>query len=197
MSDAARFLVVVPDAHLAGWVCRRLSAFGRADIATTAFGARHAFVDHAGVVVDAVLPDGPGVGLVRSLRARRPALPALVLSGHVDGARLVEAHALRATYLLVPCDPAALDLFAARATHRRHEVLDELVAQTAKDAQLTDAEASILKQAIRGTRRDELAAVRDVAESTIKKQISIMRDKLGASLEDVVFRLLRSALDLS
>jgi DNA-binding NarL/FixJ family response regulator len=201
VSAAVSFLIAEDDDLVGRVLERALGAHGRTSRVTTLEDARSALATESftAVVVDVGLPDGSGLELITDARTLDPSLPALVLSGAVDAGRLAEAHLLGAHYLLKPVDTTQLGLFAERVRARineRRARVDAAVKRWASDYELTAAEAAILALAAQGTRRAELAAQRDVAASTVKKQVKVMLNKTGdASLEGAVNRLLRSVLD--
>ncbi|MBS2016194.1 MAG: response regulator transcription factor [Deltaproteobacteria bacterium] len=201
MSAAVSFLIAEDDDLVGRSLQRALGQHGRTSLVTTIDDARTALAAEtfSAVVVDVGLPDGSGLDLIPHARCQDPTLPALVLSGQVDASRLAEAHLLGAHYLLKPVDTTQLGLFALRTRARvreRQTRIENVVQRWSYEYQLTAAEAAVLSLAAHGAPRGMLAALRDVAPSTVKKQVHIILDKTGdASLDAAVSRLLRGVLD--
>jgi DNA-binding NarL/FixJ family response regulator len=192
------FLVAEDDAALGRSIARLLRPFGNVQNASTLSEARHEIENNTfdGVVVDVSLPDGSGFDVLRFARHKRPQVQALVLSGIVNSTRLAEALSLHAAYLLKPAESKSIRLFARRALKSDNAMLATL-AEWQKDYRLTPSEVDVLRLAALGHERSVLAELRDVATSTIKKQVvSLLRKTLDSSLENAVSRLLRSALEL-
>lgn len=62
------------------------------------------------VLCDIGLPDTNGFDVIRALRARRPSLPCLILTGHADTASVIEARKVgAAAYLAKPVSPRELE----------------------------------------------------------------------------------------
>ncbi len=199
----ASFLVAEDDEYVARVFVKALTPHGRVDVALSFVQARSALETNAfsAIVVDVGLPDGSGMEIVRSAKERDPNVAALVVSGRVDAARLAQAHALDAHFLLKPVDPVQLAVFVERARTRavlRHARTEALVEEWTARFSLTSSEAGILRLAALGAERSQLAEARHVAPSTIKKQVQTLLDKIGApSLDIAVNRLLRAALEAS
>jgi DNA-binding NarL/FixJ family response regulator len=196
-----KFLVAEDDALVGRAVARALGRHGKTHVVRTYRAARKAIESESldALVVDIGLPDGSGLDLVAAARATSVWLPILVMSGEVDASRLAETHALRAHYLLKPVDSAQLDLFATRVQRRPQlstTMVERMVARWTVEFELTRSESQVLRLAALGTPRRELASVRDVAPSTIKKQVAVLLDKTGdTSIEAAVSRLLRETLE--
>ncbi len=203
MSAAVSFLIVEDDDLVGRVLQRALHHHGRTSLVATLEEARYALATDtfSAVVVDVGLPDGSGLDLVQFARHVDPTIPALVLSGSVDASRLAEAHLLGAHYLLKPVNGMQLDLFAERTRARlreREARISTVVSRWSFEYALTSAEAAILILAVHGAPRGQLADLRDVARSTVKKQVQAILEKTGdTSLEAAVSRVLRCALDES
>jgi DNA-binding response OmpR family regulator len=62
------------------------------------------------VICDIGLPDIGGFDVVRTIRARRPSLPCLMLTGRTDEAAVAEARSVgAAAYLAKPVSPSELE----------------------------------------------------------------------------------------
>jgi DNA-binding NarL/FixJ family response regulator len=201
VENGVSFLVAEDDVRVGRILARALSAHGSTELVQTVAEARERLAVRAfsALVVDVGLPDGSGLQVARIARARDSSVPVLFLSGRVDATRLAEAHTLDAHYLLKPIDVSQLEVFALRVLSRsrvREARIHGAVAQWAHTHDLTGTEAALLELAARGAARSELAVRREVAPSTIKKQIQTLLDKTGdGSLDAAVNRLLRMAID--
>lgn len=196
----ATFLILEDDIHVGKVLTRTLSRFGVAELVPSCRAGRAALAKkpfHA-IVADVGLPDGSGLELIAAARALDPSLPALVVSGRVDAVLLREAHTLSAHYLLKPVEDGQLELFAARVRARVETFNARTKATLATwtgEYALTPTEGRVLELAVAGVSRAQLAQSRDVAPSTIKKQVQTILDKTGdPTLEAAVSRLLRAAL---
>jgi DNA-binding NarL/FixJ family response regulator len=197
---ALSFLIVEDDDRVARILARTLERYGPAELATTCKDARTALDKKVfdAIVVDVTLPDGSGMEILGVARARDPDVAALVVSGRVDATRLAEAHALSAPFLLKPIDRAQLTRFAERARERRASLaarVKKVLSAWSDVYALTSAEAGILELAVGGVPRGEIPAMRQVASSTVKKQVQNLLFKTGdVTLEGAVNRVLRAAL---
>jgi DNA-binding NarL/FixJ family response regulator len=195
------FLIAEDDELVGRMLVRALAEHGRTELVTTAREARTALASQSftAVVVDVALPDGSGLDLISDARSHDPCVSALVVSGGVDERRLAEAHHLGAPYLLKPIDARQLGLFAMRMqakTRRRQEKIAALVERWKVQYDFTPAEAAIVELAAHGAPRARLADLRNVAASTVKKQVQVILTKTGDStLEAAVSRLLRAIVD--
>jgi len=198
---AVSFLVAEDDEQVGRVLLHTLAEHGRTSLVTTLQQARSALAaeTYAAVVVDVGLPDGSGLELITDARTHDPSIAALVVSGQVDGSTLAAAHLLGAHYLLKPVDAWQLGLFAVRTRARlreRQTKIEAVVRRWSAEYELTNAEAAILDLAAHGAPRARLAELREVAPSTIKKQIQVVLNKTGdPSLEAAVSRLLRTVLN--
>ena len=62
------------------------------------------------VLCDIGLPDTSGFDVIRAIRAQRPSLPCLILTGHTDKASVIEARKVgAAAYLAKPVSPRELE----------------------------------------------------------------------------------------
>lgn len=191
------FLVAEDDAALCRSIARLLAPFGSVQTVLTVFDARAALEMRCydGVLVDISLPDGSGFDVLTFARRKRPQAQALALSGIVNPERLSRALALRAAYLLKPASAESIRLFARRAV-RGPNAVAETLARWRRNYRLTPSETEILRLAAVGHERSALAELREVATSTIKKQVVTLLGKtLDSSLENAVSRLLREALE--
>ncbi len=197
-----KFLVAEDEPGVARILRRALEPHGFVDLVETAEDARERLSVRTfdAIIADVGLPDGSGLDLVAEAMEKDDTLFALVVSGAVDADRLAEAHALGVHYLLKPIDTTQLTLFAARVRQARRPEnrrgkIDGVVDAWGIRYGLTEAQEHVLRLAAHGTTRANLAAERDVLESTIKKQVQDMIKRTGdASLDAAVTRLLREAI---
>lgn len=97
-----------------------------------------------------------------------------------------------------PASTAQLEHFAMCTLARRSKTtgrLRDVLATWVASHGLTPAEEEVLALALEGHPRREIAERRDVAPSTLKKQVQSLLSKTGdATLESAVNRVLRAAL---
>jgi DNA-binding NarL/FixJ family response regulator len=195
-----KFLVAEDDLRVGRLVARTLSRHGHACVVATYRDATEALEEggFSAIVADVGLPDGSGLDLVAAAKRRDPSVAALIMSGDVDSSRLSNAYALGVHYLLKPLDESELDVFASRTTDRgalNRARIDATITAWADERALTSSEAHLLRLAAFGARRGDLADLRNVAPSTIKKQVQSLLSKTAQpTLEVAVSRLLRDAL---
>ncbi|MDB4945076.1 MAG: Transcriptional regulatory protein rprY [Labilithrix sp.] len=201
MEGPLSFLIAEDDELVGRILVRTLSEHGRTELVSTISDAKRFLETQSftAVVVDVGLPDGSGLDLISDARTRDPSMAALVVSGNVDERRLAEAHHLGVSFLLKPVDTKELGLFAVRTrarTRARLERIAAIVDRWKVQYDLTPAEAAVLQLAARGVPRAQLPELRNVAPSTVKKQVQIVLTKTGdSSLEAAVSRLLRAIVD--
>jgi DNA-binding NarL/FixJ family response regulator len=154
-------------------------ADGRALLATTAFDV---------LVVDVTLPDGSGLDLASTARARSSALGIVVLTMHSDDDTLLKALDAGASAFLHKT--AAFDeiLDAVRRSHAHPEVFSGggLVDALRRRAQggkprLTPREMDVLTQLSEGRSVAQVAHLLHMSESTVKTHVAKLYDKLGAA----------------
>lgn len=200
INGTTRFLVAEDDPRVGKLLARTLMQHGSAHVVATYKDARDALDQegYAAIVADIGLPDGSGMDLVAAAKMRDPATPALIVSGEVDNGGLSSAFALGVHYLLKPVDVAEIEMFAARVTGRtadKRARIERLVQAWARDHELTESEEQVLRLAALGAQRHEIAPLRRVAPSTVKKQVNSLLAKTSQpSLDIAVTRLLRTAL---
>jgi NarL family two-component system response regulator LiaR len=147
------------------------------------------------ILMDLVMPRLDGVGAMRELRRRLPAVRVIVLTSFADDERLLPAiRAGAAGYLFKHVQPAEL----ARAIHAAHAgeaILDpavaarlvrEIAAPTERVAvpdpeHLTAREREVLLLIARGLSNKRIARELGVAEKTVKTHVGHVLAKLGVS----------------
>lgn len=198
---SVKFLVAEDEAAVARMIRRVLGQHGFVEIVETAAEARDRLAsrEYDALVADVGLPDGSGLELVAQAVAERK-LQALLMSGRVDPERLAEAHELGVHFLLKPIRSSQLDLFAARVRQAQRPDgqrgrIDRAVDEWRGRYGLSVAQEDLLRLSAHGVKRQDIAQERDVAPSTIKKQVHEMLARTGdGSLDAAVARLLREAL---
>lgn len=195
------FLVAEDDPRVGRVLARKLGEHGDTRVVRTCAEARGAFERDAfdAIVADVGLPDGSGIDLVTEIRSKRPEIPLLIVSGDVDAGRLAGAHAIGAHFLLKPIANEQLDLFASRVVVNKSKAMAERIERVlmawGNEHQLTLAETELLRLVAMGAPRSELAELRGVLPSTVKKQVAFLLLKTGdATIDAAANRLLRAAL---
>jgi two-component system response regulator DevR len=142
-------------------------------------------------IVDAVLPDGNGIGLIREIRSRRPATRCIVFTSYPDDRAMFAAIVAGASGYLVKDAPLTEFISALRAVARGEtligpEVLDDLRRRRAAAVMedellrtLTGQERRILDMITEGLTNREIAVRLRVGEKTIRNYVSTILAKLG------------------
>jgi DNA-binding NarL/FixJ family response regulator len=154
-------------------------AEGRALLATTPFDV---------LVVDVTLPDGSGLDLAATARARSDVVGIVVLTMHSDDDTLLRALDAGASAFLHKT--AAFDeiLEAIRRSHAHPEVFSAsgLAGALRRHAHadkphLTPRESEVLTQLSEGRSVAQVAHLLHMSESTVKTHFAKLYDKLGAA----------------
>lgn len=142
-------------------------------------------------IVDAVLPDASGIGLIREIRSRRPRTRCVVFTSYADDQAMFAAIVAGAAGYLVKDAPRAVFLDAVHAVARGEtllgpEVLDDLrrrrsaaVMQDELLRTLTGQERRILDMITEGATNREIAVRLRVGEKTIRNYVSTILAKMG------------------
>jgi two-component system response regulator RegA len=135
MNEAIRLLIADDDEELADILNRRFTRLG---VAVTCCGHADACLELFAswppdvALVDGKLPGNEGLWLVRQLRALRPDIPLVMLSGNADHAFAAAAHEAGVLqFLLKPCNLAAVEsavLQAAERCHKHQKINDKVFA---------------------------------------------------------------------
>lgn len=164
-----------------------------AAIARTRLGSStHAAI--AGVLADYELGDGTGLDVIRAARARRPELPALVLTGHGSDALANACAAAAITYVTKPCTYAALVPFLERVA--RH---DDVSRQAELELGASPRERRVLALVRDGLAHQEVAEALGIEVSTVRKHSSNLLMKArrhgmaAASLAELAHALAQSS----
>ncbi len=144
------------------------------------------------VLMDLVMPRLDGVGAMRELRERLPAVRVIVLTSFADDDNLLPAvQAGAAGYLLKNAEPHELAR-AIRAAHAGEALLDphvaaRLLASLARPAgeptpdELTPREHQVLELIARGFSNKRIARELGIAEKTVKTHVGHVLAKLGVA----------------
>jgi DNA-binding NarL/FixJ family response regulator len=144
------------------------------------------------VLMDLVMPRLDGVGAMRELRRRLPAIRVIVLTSFAEDERLLPAiQAGAAGYLLKNVAPAELAR-AVRAAHAGDALLDPHVAARLVEAlaqpvgeeppeRLTTREQEVLGLIARGFSNKRIARELGIAEKTVKTHVGHVLAKLGVA----------------
>jgi two-component system, NarL family, response regulator LiaR len=142
------------------------------------------------ILMDLVMPRLDGVGAMRELRRRLPAIRVIVLTSFAQDDRLLPAiQAGAAGYLLKNVEPAELAR-AVRAAHAGGTTLDPTVASRLVDAiaqprgeepreRLTAREREVLGLIALGRSNKRIALELGIAEKTVKTHVGHVLAKLG------------------
>jgi NarL family two-component system response regulator LiaR len=142
------------------------------------------------VLLDLVMPDGDGIGALRSILDAAPGIRVLVLTSFADDAQIFAAMAAGASgYLLKDIDPQAL-ADAIRDVHAGRPALHPSVAArlmrrtsatpTTHD-DLTPREREVLRLMVEGLANKQIAQRLGIGEKTIKTHVSRVLAKLGVA----------------
>jgi len=170
-----------------------LEEHARVEVAATLDEAERAIAGArwAGIVLDVQLPDGSGLALLESLRARHIATPGLVVAGGFGSSVAERCHALDAECVFKPDVHDDLLHFAARAVMR----FDATEARTTttidtlrQSLGLTARETDFLERLARGERRDGLATSAGVTLNTAKTMVRRVLQKFDERTVEAVAR---------
>jgi DNA-binding NarL/FixJ family response regulator len=134
------------------------------------------------LLLDVRLPDISGVEVVRRLRALRPSLPIVVLTGYNDPAHRRELLELRVhAHLSKTATPAEIQAAVqAAAEGRRAPLPGGTGADPHRRHGLTDREIEVLQYVATGRQNAEIAALLNVSKKTVEFHVGHLLDKLGA-----------------
>jgi two-component system, chemotaxis family, chemotaxis protein CheY len=112
--DTISVLVIEDSEYIRDLIARMLRRSGVQKVVEARSGADGIAVAAANefdvVICDIGLPDTSGFDVIRAIRARRPSLPCLMLTGHTDKASVLEARSVgAAAYLVKPVSPRELE----------------------------------------------------------------------------------------
>ncbi len=166
---------------------------GRIHEAATLAAARKAFraatIDLA--IIDIELPDGSGLGLITELLHAQPSCRSLVLTLYQDEPTIRAAIAAGARgYLVKDTEPELLVQSLNTVAHGGSVLGDAILATSANRAParsadgpfsaLTSTERDICRLLCEGHSNREISGRRNIAEKTVRNQISIIFSKVGA-----------------
>ena len=142
------------------------------------------------VLLDLVMPEGDGIGAIRSIVDIGPNVRVLVLTSFADDAQIFAAIAAGASgYLLKDIDPQALadgirDVHAGRpALHPSVAVrlMHRSGSPPAAHTDLTARERDVLRLVVEGLANKQIAQRLGIGEKTIKTHVSRVLAKLGVA----------------
>lgn len=136
--------------------------------------------------VDVCLPGLDGPGLLRLLRARASAVPAVLFTGSTDAAQIREAMAVGPAGFVsknddLSCWQKALDAAAQGGTY-----FSPVIAEAAKQkphpglASLTDTEHLVFSLVVKNLSKEQMAEVLGISPHTVRHHREHMMNKLGA-----------------
>ncbi|GAC1541032.1 MAG: response regulator transcription factor [Polyangiales bacterium] len=196
------FLIVEDDEATARALGRLFGRHRPCRQVASAAAAREAFAtgeSWLALVVDLGLPDGSGLEVLSTARARWPLMPALVLTGSHQPDNINRSYALGAEYLCKPASARECETFIRRAIAREGAddarmavLLDRLSELWA----LSPREAQLLSLLMADVRRASFPAHLGITENTTKTLVRKLLSKAAASsLDELARRLFRQALE--
>lgn len=193
MDGAAAFLLVDDDNGVTRAVARSLAGTRACVVAASVNEARRHLLDvrnrFAGFVLDARLPDGCGLELLRQARETAPNVPALVLTGHLDAVIINTAYELGASCVLKPITNAQLRRFVSEAVTAECALNDNVrrrVAEFSRKYDLTPAAIDVLSAVMAGYTKRDVLALRGIGLNTLKSHVRQILLRSGLkSLEEV------------
>lgn len=142
-------------------------------------------------ILDLNLPDTDGITLLRAARQAAPDLAFVVLTGHADVTRAVEAMKCGAAdFVEKPADPARL-LTAITEAGAARPASDP--AATERLARLTDREREVLELLAAGNSNKEIARELGISPRTAEVHRKHVMEKTGADSLAALVRLAISA----
>ena len=151
-------------------------------------------------MVDLSLRESSGIGAIRRMLAREPALRVLVVTMHDNPSFVVQAMRAGALgYLTKNSEPAEM-LNAIREVAAGRRVLSAEIAQVVAGAaleddapfsRLTPREFDVLRMAVTGESTEQIAGRLHLSQKTVYNHMSSIRQKLGVEND---FNLLRLAV---
>lgn len=189
------FLVVEDEELVARAMERLLSPFGEMCLATSVSEAHEKLAsrrDWTAFFIDLNLPDGSGLDVLSRVRAEYPTAPVMVLTGATDQSAINAAFDLDADYVVKPVQRGRISKFLLSHQDFGGKLDGALTAWRQRHS-LSDAEIDVLRRAVVGETREQMAAARSCSVLTIKTHVTNLLQKTGdASLHHAVARLLRS-----
>lgn len=197
----ARCLVVEDDLAVGREAVSVLEQRGCEAIHVTSVAAARAALavgEWAALLTDVGLPDGSGLELARTARAKDEWLPILVFTGRGDPQHANEAQLVGAEFVFKPVTAESIAAFVQRVLARRERpglFVERAAHALADDAGLTRAERQVLLEAARSPLREDLAERLGVSKNTLKSHVRHLLGKTGHdSLASAVRAVLERAL---
>lgn len=185
--------VVIVDDHpsYAQGLATLLSALGRIEVVGLAHSARAALEQTAlhrpdVVVMDMRLPERSGIEVTEKIRAELPDVKVVILSGSAEREDVQGAMSAGASGYLLKQSNAGDLVTAIKAVHAGQTVIEPSLVATllTSDPQrpaLDDQDIYVLRLLARGWELSRVAKEISVSESTLKRQVAQIQEKLGAS----------------
>lgn len=196
------FLIVDPDVEtgeVLATLCRKLRRARIGQTLSDAKGALESDAPLTGVIIEEDLPDGSGTEYLKTLRARSPMLPVLILTANTASEVINRAHRYRAEFHAKPTSRRDLRGFLRRAVafERVPEQRVAWLIQSIVDQfGLTPRETDLLAAAVAGTSRREVAEQLGTSENTVKSVVKgALRKIPHKSLDDAAREILHHALE--
>jgi DNA-binding NarL/FixJ family response regulator len=155
------------------------------------------------VLLDLRMPEMDGLATLEALRAQRPHLKVVILSGQDGDEAIYQALNRGAAGYLSKAAPSAELVDGIRqALHGRVRPSPDVAVRLAERAfyePLSEREIEVLRHAAQGESNKEIASALGVAESTIKNHLKSIMVKLDAGdrTEAVTVALRRGIIDLA
>jgi DNA-binding NarL/FixJ family response regulator len=185
-------LVVDDEPNVAAGFSRDVSRAGWRPLVANSVHEASQYLDDkelTGMIVDVYLPDGSGLELIRDVRARKPNLPILVVTGAHSSDIANEAHLVGVEYACKPSIRANVVAFLARCGPAIDRI-SKVLAETEALHCLTPAEIRVVGAALENASHARLAAALCLSPHTVKSHVTSILDKTGAAtLEEFVIPL--------
>ena len=182
-SDASRpkFLVVEDSVAYTRSLKRIISRWGTVNTVGTARDAEAAIyaAPWAGIFLDVGLPDGSGLDVLAKLKAFRPTIPILILTGDNEPFAINRACELGASFAVKPASSSLIENFVRSAASLRERLAGAANLWRERHG-LSEAEAGVLLRSALGESRLEIAAARGSSVLTVKKHCERIVKKTGA-----------------
>jgi len=188
--------VIDDDASVCGMICETLA---RAGMRGEAYGSCEAFLNArqpdicACLVLDAYLPGISGLDLLKLLRARGEAVPAIMITGYGDVSMAVQAmKAGAADFIEKPVSSADLVAAIGLAMERARDATKADIwrrAATGRLAVLTARQRQILALVLAGSPSKNIAADLGISQRTVENHRATIMRRTGAKSLPALARL--------
>jgi DNA-binding NarL/FixJ family response regulator len=198
--DGTEILVVEDDHRMASVAERALRQYGNVRLASSLAQARSWIGARrfTCAIVDIGLPDGSGLEFVEELLEHQPLVSVMVWTAILDREHVNYVQSLGAEYLVKPNPQQNLTAFVERARQQRavgHEPLHHALDEAMRTYELTRREMDVLRLAVHGVARDEIAERLGIQIATAKSHIRALLQKTNhSSLPNLAREVLARAL---